>query len=313
MKWLVVTAYYVISWSVAQLGVRRAIRLGRALGVFAFYCIPIRRRVMMENLARAFPEKSLAERRAIARGCYRQLGRIATEILILPRMTTAQIGGQVRLRNKELIDKCFAEGKGLIFCMSHMGNWEMIGFEGYRDGYDVYAITKQLKGFVNELVHATRKAFFKELPPSGSFEQGLQVLQRNAALALIIDQHRSGDRAVIVNFLGRPAATSPSPALFHLRTGAPVVTAWMTLGPDDAYDIWVRGPFPVPEASTMAERLQLHTQLLASDLEAFIRERPSEWYWVHRRWKVPDDTPIPTAPVTSGLPALPQLQQKDAA
>jgi KDO2-lipid IV(A) lauroyltransferase len=312
MKWLVVSVYYVVSWTVARLGTRRAIQLGRALGLFAFHFLPIRRSVVLENLARAFPEKSPDERRRIARDCYRQLGRIAMEILILPRLSTDEIGKLVRLRNKELIDKCFADGKGLIFCMSHMGNWEMIGFAGYRDHYDVYAITKQLKGAVNALVHDTRKQFFKELAATGSFAQGVQALHNNAALALIIDQHKSGDKAVVVNFFGRPAATSPSPALFHLKTGAPVVTAWMTLGPDDAYDIWVRGPYPVPEAATTAERLQLHTQLLASDLEAFIREHPSDWYWVHRRWKLPDSTPIPAAGATTGLSARPALQPEDA-
>jgi lauroyl/myristoyl acyltransferase len=87
----------------------------------------------------------------------------------------------------------------------------------------------------------------------------------------------------------------------------------MTLGEDDVYDIWTRGPYPVPEAATLAERLQLHTQWLASDLEEFIRARPSEWYWVHRRWKVPDSTPVPKPAVKLESPPMPPLRTKDAA
>jgi KDO2-lipid IV(A) lauroyltransferase len=313
VSWFVVTLYTLLSRAMARLGARRSITIGRALGVFAFYCIPIRRGVVLENLARAFPEKSKKERWAIARDCYRQLGRIAAEVIFLPSLPDEEIAKLVRLQNEDLLKACFAQGRGLIFCMGHMGNWEMIGFAGYHGGYDVYAVTKTLKGAINERIHAMRKAYFKELASRDSFAQGLEALRANAALALIIDQHRSGDRAVVIDFFGRPAATSPSPALFHLRSGAPVVTAWMTLGADDVYDIWVRGPYPVPEAPTMAERLQLHTQWLARDLEAFIRERPAEWYWVHRRWKVPDSTPVPRAesPLTS--PAMPNLRREEAA
>jgi KDO2-lipid IV(A) lauroyltransferase len=305
MGWIVIGIYHLCSWFLARLGARRSIRLGRALGLFAFYCVPIRRRIVLENLARAFPEKSDSERWAIARGCYRQLGRIFAEVIFMPSLSSAETSKLVRLRNPELIEDAFARGKGVIFCMSHMGNWELIGFEGHRRGYIVNAITKTLKGVINQQLHATRKHLFAELPARDSFEQGIEVLRKNQALALIIDQHRSGDKAVMVDFFGRPAATSPSPALFHLKSGAPIVTGWMTLGEDDAYDIWVRGPYEVPPAETLAERLQLHTQWLASDLELFIRQQPSDWYWVHRRWKVPDSTVVPMR--DAALPAFPPM------
>ena len=305
MGWIVIRIYYACSWLLAKLGARRSIKLGRALGLFAFYCVPIRRRIVFENLARAFPEKSEAERRAIARDCYRQLGRIFAEVIFMPSLSADETAKLVRLRNKDLIDGIFAQGKGIIWCMSHMGNWELIGFTGKRNGYVVNAITKALKGVINQQIHATRKGLFAELPARDSFEQGVEVLRKNQALALIIDQHRSGDKAVVVDFFGRPAATSPSPALFNLRSGAPVVTGWMTLGPDDVYDIWARGPYEVPEAETLAERLQLHTQWLASDLEQFIRKQPGDWYWVHRRWKIPDDTPVPMRDAI--LPAFPPM------
>lgn len=273
------------SWFFWKLGPKRAVALGRAIGSFVYRFLPVRRSIVLENLRHAFPEKSEAERRRIAEGCYRQLGRVLAEALFLPRLSSEEISKLVRFNGLEIADKAFAEGRGLIFCMAHMGNWELIGYEAARRGYTFYAITKRLKGKLNERLHASRKKLFHELPPSGSFHQGVEVLKSNLAVALIIDQHRASDRAVIVDFFGRPAATSPSPALFALRTGSPVVTAWMTIGPDDVYDINIKEGFDVPDAPTEAERIQRHTQLIASDLEATIRAQPEQWFWVHRRWK----------------------------
>jgi KDO2-lipid IV(A) lauroyltransferase len=102
----------------------------------------------------------------------------------------------------------------------------------------------------------------------------------------VVDQHRAGPKAVVVDFFGRRAATSPAPALFHERTGAPVFTAWMTLAEDDAYEVRFEGPLPAPTGATLAERLQSHSQAMAADLERVIRQRPGEWFWVHRRWKL---------------------------
>ncbi len=286
MTTLVLLLIDLVSWCLHRLGLRRAIAFGRALGSFVFHLVRVRRKIVLANLAHAFPEKSERERRTIAKGCYRQLGRLAIEVLLMPRMTPDEIRSLVRFDGVEPIDDVLRGGQGIVFCMGHLGNWELLGYETGRRGYRFVAITKTLKGKLNQRLHDTRKKVFGELPASGSFEAGLDVLARGDVLALIIDQHRASDKAVAVEYFGRRAATSPAPALFSLRSGAPVYAGWMTLDPDDVYTVHFRGPFPVPEAPTLAERLQRHSQMLASDLESIVREHPSEWFWVHRRWKL---------------------------
>lgn len=289
MSLVIVWILQATSWLLSKLGHARAVRLGRALGAFGFHVLRVRRGVVEDNLRHAFPDKSQAERRAIAVSCYRHLGRILIEILMSPRMTDDELMRLVRFDGLDKIDEQFAQGKGFIACLGHLGNWELLGFAASRRGYEFHAITKRLKGKLNERLHATRRSVFKELPPRGSFDAGLQVLERGECLALIVDQHKPGPKAVVVDYFGRPAATSPSPALFSLRSGSPVWCAWMTLADDGVYEVRFRGPFPVPEAPTLEERLRLHTQAIASDLEAVVREDPSQWFWVHRRWKVKPD------------------------
>lgn len=289
MSVLAIWMIQAVSWSLSVLGYRRAIRVGRAIGTFAFHGIRIRRGVVEENLRHAFPEKSEAERRAIALECYRHLGRIFAEILVTPRLSNEQLAPLVRFVDSGPVDELIAKNQGFVVCLGHLGNWELLGLAAGRHGYVFHAITKRLKGKFNERVLASRQAVFKELPPKGSFNRGVEVIEGGGALALIVDQHMPGDKAVVIDFFGRPAATSPSAALFSLRTGCPVWCIWMTLASDGAYEVRFRGPFPVPEAPTLQERLKLHTQAIAADLESVVREDPSQWFWVHRRWKVKPD------------------------
>jgi KDO2-lipid IV(A) lauroyltransferase len=291
-----------VGWLLWKVGPWRAIALGRALGVFVFHVLPVRRRIVFENLAHAFPERTDAERRRIARGVYRQLGRTLIETLIIGRLTPAQIESLITFEGLEQIDRARDRGAGVIACLAHMGNWELLGFGGKQRGYSFVAITKVLSGELNRRIQATRRKAFDELPPKGSFERGLEVLRSNRILGLIVDQHRGGEKSVVVSFFGRAAGTSPAPALFAIRSGAPVFMVWVSLGPDDRYVVRIEGPVPVPDAPTPAERLQRHTQLVTSLLEQQIRAHPEEWFWVHRRWKINSEEPARAAALAATAP-----------
>jgi KDO2-lipid IV(A) lauroyltransferase len=289
---LVVGLLDLVARCLCLLGLERSRRLGRRLGSFVFHVVRLRRRVVEENLRYAFPERSTSERRAIALDCYRQLGRMLVETLVLPRLSQVDVERLVRFRGVEALRNAVAAGRGVIVCLGHLGNWEALGYAAASLGLRFHAITKVLKGTFNERLHASRRRVFGELPPGGSFEAGCELLRAGGILGLVVDQHRTGDKAVAVSFFGRRAAMSPAPALFAERTGAPVFTAWMTVGPDDAYEVSFEGPLFVPPLPTLAERLQVHSQLLATDLERVVRDHPGEWFWVHRRWKLAEQEAV---------------------
>lgn len=281
-----------MAWLLAALGHRRAVRIGHALGSFIFHVVRVRRRIVLENLSGAFPERSERERLRIARDCYRHLGRVLVEILIASRMSSEDLNRIVRWNGVEKLHQALADGTGVIMCMAHLGNWELLGFACADQGLPVSAVTKKLSGAANELLHANRRLAFKELAPKNSFKEGLEVLARSELLALIVDQHMPGDKAAIIDFLGRPAAAMPAPALFAMRSNAPVYCTWMTLDEEGVYQFHVRGPFPVPEGEDLPTRLRAHTQLIADDLAQVVREHPEQWFWVHRRWKVKPPEPL---------------------
>ena len=86
----------------------------------------MRRRVVLDNLRLAFPEKPEAERRAIARATYRNLGRLAPEFLLVPRLTADELGRIFVYDGWERYEAARARGRGVIACTAHFGNFELL-------------------------------------------------------------------------------------------------------------------------------------------------------------------------------------------
>jgi KDO2-lipid IV(A) lauroyltransferase len=107
----------------------------------------------------------------------------------------------------------------------------------------------------------------------------LSALKRNRCVALLIDQDAHEDGA-FVPFFGRPASTPRGPAVFHLRTGAPLVFARSIRLPGERYRIHCTRLNT--DGITDPDRI---TALMTEELEAAIRETPEQWFWMHRRWK----------------------------
>jgi KDO2-lipid IV(A) lauroyltransferase len=112
----------------------------------------------------------------------------------------------------------------------------------------------------------------------------LQALGRNEIVAVLIDQNVLRSQAVFVDFFGKAAATTPSLAAFHLKTGAPLVPIFVHPGRSGRYVVKIREPLSVPSSGSMEEDVLKITQLCTKIIEHEIRQNPELWFWVHKRW-----------------------------
>ena len=121
-----------------------------------------------------------------------------------------------------------------------------------------------------------------------------QALAAGRVVALISDQNMR-KRGVFVYFFGRAASTAKGPALFALRTGAPVFlgVAVREPGYPSRYRVIIER-VPVEQGAPTADAIRDLTQRHVSKLEARIRETPNPYFWQHRRWKTrPEPSPEP--------------------
>jgi KDO2-lipid IV(A) lauroyltransferase len=127
----------------------------------------------------------------------------------------------------------------------------------------------------------------------GAIRRVLRTLERNEAVAFLIDQHIQSSDAVYVDFFSRPAATTSALAALALRTNAPVIPVFGLPLPGGRYRFICEHPVP-PPASGEPDAIKEFTQRCTDVLEMYVRRYPELWLWMHRRWR--DLTPADTAP-----------------
>ena len=110
----------------------------------------------------------------------------------------------------------------------------------------------------------------------------LKCLKNKGIIGMMVDQSLSTG-GVFVDFFGRPASSTTLPALLHIRTGAPVMFAYL-LRNGERFRL-VFEPVTFPPVEDPAARIQIYTQVMSSQFEQVIRRYPENWLWLHNRWK----------------------------
>lgn len=262
-------------------------RSGRWFGGAAYRLMSRRRAITLDNLRNAFPERPETELEVIARGSFRNYGIAMFELLWFPNLTDASLRKFVRPVNPGLLADGHARGKGMVMLAGHFGNWELIALAmAHMTGYPFTIIVQtQSNGFVDRMINRHRCLFGNTVVPMGiAVREILRTLQRGGVVAIAPDQ--SGPvEGVFVEFFGRVVATHQGPAVFALKTGAPMQMGFIVRKPDMTYEVTLE---EIPHddlkgvtQENITELTRRHTALL----ESYIRKYPDHWLWMHRRWK----------------------------
>ncbi|HTY11079.1 MAG TPA: lysophospholipid acyltransferase family protein [Bacteroidota bacterium] len=287
--------YSVIGWLVRLMPWRSVNRFGAALASIVFYLVPIRRSLTIEHLHRAFPGKSPAEIHAIALAAYRNLVISLLEVFWFSRLTPEKVREVVRMPETSVMDARLQEGKGLIMLGGHFGNWELIAIAvGLLSKHPLTIIVqRQRNKFVDAFMNKNRTLFGnKVVEMEKAPREIISTLRNNGVVAILADQ--SGPReGLFVNFFGRPASTHRGPALFSVRTGAPIIMAFIIRQPDGLYNVEFEEVETKDVGGTDEEKIEQITARHVAILEEYATRYPDHWLWMHKRWK---HTPSPTLP-----------------
>lgn len=267
-----------------RLGPRRASDAGGALARWLGPLLPVSR-TARANLALALPERDAAARARILRGMWDNLGRTVGELPHLPALDW-------EIEGAEHLAPIAAQGGPAIMVSGHIGNWEVLppALErlGIRMG-SVYraADNPQVDALVNGLRARAVRGEPLPLFPKGAqgARAALKFLSQGGVLGLLTDQKLND--GIAVPLLGHPAMTAPAPAQLALRFRCPVVPGRVQrLGPC-RFRLVVDPPLPLPELADRQAAIRALTGAINDRLSDWIRERPEEWLWLHRRWPKP--------------------------
>jgi KDO2-lipid IV(A) lauroyltransferase len=269
------------------LPLRAAQRFGSLIGIISYHLLTSRRSIALDNLRHAFPEKSEAELRYIAKGSFRNFGITMAELLWFPKMTDDVLHKILHSDNIHNVRETAKSGKGLIVLSGHFGNWELIasGIARLIQLPFTIIVQRQSNYLVDEVINRHRCMYGNRVVPMGiSIREILTTLQNGGVIAIAPDQSAPKE-GVYVNFFGRQVATHQGPAVFALRCRSPILMGFLVRQNDGSYrSIIEEITFSdiTGKDNTAVEQL---TQRHTTCLENYIRQYPDHWLWMHRRWK----------------------------
>lgn len=285
--WIEFGVFQLVAFFVKLLPLSGARWLGRTLGRFVFSVVGYRRDVTLNNLRRAFPEKTETDLKRIARGAFENAGTSLLELVWFPKMTREDVLSQVRFDQPEVLKRAHEKGKGVLVLTAHFGNWEMLGQALLVSfGIPLSGIAKtQSNRLIDRSVNCRRRQFgCKVIPMETSLRDVLKALRSGELVAIVADQAAPKEN-VPVEFFGTMVPTHQGPSVFSLKTGAPLVAVFTVRAPDGSYDAHIiEVPSAGLKADSEADVVEL-TRRHVKITEQIIREHPDHWLWMHKRWK----------------------------
>lgn len=238
-----------------------------------------------DNLRRALPGIAEAEIARIVRGMWDNLGRVVAEYPHLAELEIGVPGGRVESRGLDDILAHFGPETRYIFFSAHYGNWEVAPLATKQYGLDVVGIYRAANNpFVDRLIAEARSVIGVELVPKGATaaKRALGALNEGKHLCMLVDQKMND--GIAVPFFGRDAMTAPALARLALRHDCIVVPVRVERLGGARFRLTADDPIPLPRSGdTKADTLALMTEVNAA-VERWVRQRPEQWFWLHRRW-----------------------------
>lgn len=293
--WKLQTGFFYLFTLIVAYIPRQLVRpAGRLTGLLMCRLLFERRRVAEENIRRCLPYLkqqpewtcTLETPEAIARETFIHLGTSLVETCCLYHGRGTFLIEGIEVRGQEHFDAARARGKGLIFLTGHCGNWELVALAYSRRFNAPMSVVarRQNNPYLNEMVekmrmHYDNRVIYKD----NAMRSMISVIRKNGLIGLLVDQAVFPDEGALIPFLGRSAWASKAPVVLARKTGVAILPTFIHRE-GDRHVITIN-PECVFEGADSDEGLAENVKQYSGYIERYIIAHPTNWYWVHRRWK----------------------------
>lgn len=265
---------------------QRVVRgLGRAFGSVWGVFDSDRRSMGKRHLDRVLGNGADSE--AGSREMMRAYGRYYAEALWIRERRVSEMLDDTEVVGLEKILDARDAGKGMIYALPHMGNWEAAAPVAIREGIPIVAVAEVLpnRRITDWFTKMRAEVGIEIVLATGRVEVMRRLesaLADNKAVALLSDRDLKG-KGVEVEFFGEKTTMPPGPATLAVRTGAPLlpVGCYFT---EKGYRVVVHSALRAPQAGSGSDRVAAMTQALAEKLEEIISVAPEQWHLVVPNW-----------------------------
>ncbi|MGY0395377.1 lysophospholipid acyltransferase family protein [Fusobacterium sp. SYSU M8A802] len=255
-------------------------KFGDFLGSLSYRLIKKRRLIALTNLKMAFPEKDIHEVEKIAKESF----KIMIKAFLCTLWFKDYLKDRVTVKNKDILDREYNKGKGVIAALMHMGNMEAAIKAA--EGYEVVTVAKKQRNpYINDFITKSRKEDLNLTVFSKSKSTSKDLIRRlnNREIFALFSDHR--DKGAIVNFFGMEAKAPTGAVSLALKFDIPLVWGYNYFNADNSSTTVIKS-LDMIKTGNFKEDVLSNTQLLISEMEKVIREHPEQWMWFHDRWNL---------------------------
>jgi KDO2-lipid IV(A) lauroyltransferase len=269
-----------------------AMWIGTLAGRLSYPLLGKLRRVGMRNLELAFPEKSAAEREAILRAAFQNLGRVMAIVSRFGSLNSDNITGIIEYNPTPEFAAAYhqtkVDGRGRIILGGHMGNWELQAFSYpvFFEPLSFLARRMDNPRIEEMIVNIRTRLGNKQIDKLNSASPILRTLRSGGTVGVLADVNSHPKEGVFVPFFDIPACTASGVAMLAIRANAvivPMFAIWdAAKGKYFIYHDEIIEPVGTGDRKRDIEET---TALCVAATERVIRAYPEQWIWIHRRWK----------------------------
>ncbi len=241
-------------------------------------------RVAARNIALAFPEMAEADRKALLDRQWDNVGRVFFELPLMDRLTPR--GGRVEVIGGERLAAVARGDKPAILISGHFSNWEVMAAVIVESGVTCEITYRAANNpYVDRRIIESRRRYgVRLLSPKGGdgARELLAALKDGVSVAIMNDQKYDG--GVAAPFFGHTVHTLPAAVRLALRFGLDLQPMSVQRLEGARFRCIVHEPITLADTGDKTGDIEAGVRQINAFIEARVRERPHEWFWVHRRW-----------------------------
>ncbi len=260
---------------------RLSLFFGKLLGLFIYYVLPVRKKIAIQNITENLPELNKQEHKDILKNIYIHFGMVLTDFLRTKKLNKKNINKIVHIdyKTKQLLN----ENQGAIIMTGHLGNWEyFLPTFGLND-FKFSIVAQRIKNsyldsfFSNIRTMKNVEVIFK----SDGTKKMLSVIKNKIFLGLASDQN-AGKKGTQVELLNIKASIPKGAAIFHIKTGAPIIIGYCIMNKQKNYEFRAEMLNTKDIDFEKDDAIYRINRKFTTSLEEMIKKYPNQYFWFHK-------------------------------
>lgn len=261
--------------------------LGSIAGKLFYNILSRHHKVARESLEIAYPQLLPKKREKIARDFFVFMAQSGLELLYC--LKNPQQLKNISLEGENYLKESLTTKKGVIIVSAHLGNFPLMSLKLASLGYKVNVVVRPMRDekagtYIHYLREKAGVGTIYSYPRRACVSSIVAALRNNEIVIMQMDQN-FGTSGVWVKFFNKLAATPTGPVTLSLRTGACILPGYIYRKKESCHRIVFHPPYELSLKENREQTILVNVISLTRIIENWVRLYPSQWGWIHRRWK----------------------------